>query len=66
MYVVVLFHGFLPPMQITGVISLEDILETVIKADIVDEHDTYVESASVDDVEKVRGPDAAVYTKHRL
>lgn len=41
-------------MQVTGVITLEDILEEVIKAEIIDEHDTFVANDSMQKVHKVR------------
>ena len=37
----------------TGVITLEDILEEVIKAEIIDEHDTFVANDSMQKVHKV-------------
>lgn len=40
-------------MQVTGVITLEDILEEVIKAEIIDEHDTFVANDSMQKVHKV-------------
>lgn len=42
--------------QVTGVISLEDVIEEVIQHEIIDEHDehdTFVESPSAEDAEKV-------------
>lgn len=39
--------------EVTGVITLEDILEEMIKAEIVDEHDTFVANDSMQRVNKV-------------
>lgn len=40
--------------EVTGVITLEDILEEMIRAEIVDEHDTFVANDSLQKVHKVR------------
>lgn len=40
--------------EVRGVITLEDILEEMIRAEIVDEHDTYVANDSMQRVHKVR------------